>query len=105
MSLFCYDLLSVVFSFASMCLGRESWLLLFDCLLDVMLLLLLLPLSRSAVGWSVVCDCVIPGHTHYKRKTLFNIFSFISRWPFIIYFTKITKSTWKSFSYVNIPID
>ena len=37
--------------------GRESWLLNFYCLRDVMLLLL--PLPHGALGWSVVCDCGI----------------------------------------------
>ena len=31
---------------------------------DVMWLLLFCILPRCAMGWSVVCDCGFPGHTH-----------------------------------------
>ena len=31
---------------------------------DVMWLLLFCILSRGAMGWSVVCDCGFPGHSH-----------------------------------------
>ena len=39
--------------------GRESWLLYFCCVLNVMVLLFSLNLPYDAMDWSVLCDCGI----------------------------------------------
>ena len=48
---------------------RESCLLYFSCVLNVMSLLSSLTLPRGAMGWSVECDCAFPGHTHLLFDT------------------------------------
>ena len=54
-SLFWYASLYVLSSFAiTLMRKRESWLLCFYCLLDVLSVL-----PHGAVGWSAVCDCGI----------------------------------------------
>ena len=38
---------------------RESWLLYFNCLPDVLWLLVFCAFPHGAMGWSAVCDCGI----------------------------------------------
>ena len=59
-SLFCYEILYVLSSFAIIQQGtRESCWFDFSCLLGAMSLLLLFVSSCGAIGWSVVCECCI----------------------------------------------
>ena len=48
----------------SSCLGRESWLLYFCCVLMSSHCFYPLTLPDCALDWSVVCYCRFPGHTY-----------------------------------------
>ena len=75
----------VIFIFQSSNLGRESWLLHFCCVLNVMHSYRSLNPSRGDIGWSVVCDCaiclVILTYFFYRDVIVSGSVKYVKRFP------------------------
>ena len=60
-SLFCNVVLSILSGFAIILLGKRELVACFNCVCAAVCLLMFYGSSSQCRGWSVVCDCGIPG--------------------------------------------